>query len=634
MLSLLTPSCRRAEGRHDERGAGALLGTATLSESDGFEPAPAVPRPTASPPVSTSGAAPPLEPAPSAEAPAPPLAAEPALLAPSDFPSPGIGATSIATTIYEQPNRTARRLGYIRLGGIIQRSDKPVPGRGCDGFWYSVQPRGYVCTDEATTELDAPLLRATRKRPALDKPLPYAYGFVRATAPQYLRIPKFSEQNESEFKLLEHLEWYEQNRTEVQRVSFGANDVPLDARGIARLGEPLGAQRRLSTMLEPNELLAGGPGDGQIPFWLQGGRQIPNVSGFDVPEYAAFADRVRRKTGLSFIDAFVVEDAGVRRGFAVTVDLRLIPATKVKPDSGSPFHGVEVGAELALPFAMVIKREAQGHQLVRGQDSVKAIGQVPHRAVIPMTGNVRFKAGRRFYQTSREPKTWLAADEIALFAAPPTLPKEAGQGKKWIDVSLVQQTLVLYDGTEPKYATLVSSGRDRLGDPKTERATPRGHFVIQSKHIAAAMDSEENSSVTGGTKTERPLELSAEDRATVTRLLEAEKARRKLNADDQRRLANVKKGRHPEYGVTHRRGSAAFELRDVPWIQYFDSGFALHGAYWHDSFGVPRSHGCINLSPIDARVVFNWTEPSLPDGWHGMNVGPESGSGTAVVIRE
>jgi len=622
-------ACRlRAAARSEPADAGRAAATSGALAGDDFEAAPLVPR---APDPVLAGAVSPSPPRAAASS-TMPETKEPAQ-APS-FPSHGIAATTIATTIYEEPSRSSQRLGYIRLGGIVQRSEKPEPGQGCSGFWYAIHPRGHVCTDEATTDLDAPLVRAARRRPALDKPLPYDYGFVRATAPQYLRIPTFAEQTESEFKLLDHLKWYEENRGDVQRVSFGSNDVPLDAHGYALLGEPLGKGRRLSTTLDPNQLLGGAAGDGQVPFWLVGGRQIPNVSGFDVPEYAAFADRVRRKTGLSFVDAFVVEDAGVRRGFALTVDLRLVPATKIKPDSGSTFHGVELGRELELPFAMITKRGAQGFQLVRGQDDAKTIGGVPHRAIIPMTGNVRFKAGRRFYQTARDPKTWLAADEISLFAAPPSLPKEAARGQKWIDVSLVQQTLVLYQGKQPKYATLVSSGRDRLGDPKTERATPRGHFEIKSKHIAAAMDSEENSSVAGGTKTERPLELSADDQATIQRLLEAEKARRKLDTDDQRRLANIKKGRHPEYGVTHRRGSAAFELRDVPWIQYFDSGFALHGAYWHDVFGVPRSHGCVNLSPIDARIVFNWTEPALPEGWHGMNVSPEFGTGTAVVIRE
>lgn len=592
-------------------------------ESD-FEPAPLVPRAPHAPAAGDVTHQPSTMPL--AEAARPELSADPA--------RPGIGATTIATTIFEEPRRTARRLGYVRLGGVLPRSEQPVSGQGCSGFWYAVEPLGFICTDEATTDLESPLLRAARRRPALDKPLPYPYGFVRATAPQYLRVPTFAEQTESEFKLLEHLQWYEANRVEVQRVSLGANDVPLDAQGMARIGQPLPAAQRLSTQLTPIELLGGKGVAGEIPFWLRGGRQIPNVSGFEVPAQAVFADRVRRKTGLSFIDAFMAEDAGVQRGFAVTVDLRLVPATKVKPDSGSSFHGVALGPDLSLPFAMVARRDARGYQLLRGQDAVRAVGVLPHRAIMPMSGNVRFKAGKRFYQTARDPKTWLAAEEIAMFAAPPSLPKEASLGRKWIDVSLVQQTLVLYEGSEPKYATLVSSGRDRLGDPKTERATPRGHFAIQSKHIAAAMDSEENSSVAGGTKSERPMELSEEDQATIARLLAAEKAGKRLDTDDRRRLQNVKKGRHPEYGVTHRRGSSAFELRDVPWIQYFDSGFALHGAYWHDVFGVPRSHGCINLSPIDARVVFNWTDPELPEGWHGMNTSDKLGPGTAVVIRE
>jgi lipoprotein-anchoring transpeptidase ErfK/SrfK len=99
-------------------------------------------------------------------------------------------------------------------------------------------------------------------------------------------------------------------------------------------------------------------------------------------------------------------------------------------------------------------------------------------------------------------------------------------------------------------------------------------------------------------------------------------------------LINIGKGRHPEYGVTRRRGAGGFELRDVPWIQYFAAGYALHGAYWHDVFGIPRSHGCINLAPVDARLVFMWTDPPLPDNWHGINIGSDMGEGTTISIRE
>ncbi len=548
--------------------------------------------------------------------------------------SPRLAATAVATIVYNRPHKSSKRLGYIRLGGVVERSAEPARGSGCKGKWYEVKPLGFVCTEEATIDINDALVRATRVRPDVSKPLPYHYGFVRATAPQYLRIPTHAEQVKSEFKLDEHLQWYHEHFDEVQRVTLGANDIPLDESGIARLGMPHPRGFKLSTQMTPLELLGAQEPSGKIPFWLDGKRHIPNVADFKVPEYAVFADRVRRKTGLSFVDAFVTEDEGVRRPFAVTVDMRLIPTTKVKPDTGSPFHGVELQGDVKMPFAFVIKRDSNTWKLLKGKDEVKADAPVPRRSLVPVTGKARIKAGQRFYQTARMPTRWLKADEVAVVTPPPELPEEAKAGERWIDVSLRQQTLVLYEGTKPIYATLVSTGRDRLGDPENSLATPQGEFRIQSKHIAAAMDSEENSTVSGGTKVGRKVRLDPEARATRDRLLKADKDGTPLDDRDKRRLANIKKGRHPEYGVTMRRGSGGYELRDVPWIQYFAAGYALHGAYWHDVFGIPRSHGCINLAPIDARIVFNFTQPAVPEGWHGFNVSDEFGQGTLVHIRE
>jgi hypothetical protein len=381
-------------------------------------------------------------------------------------------------------------------------------------------------------------------------------------------------------------------------------------------------------------LLGGQSALGQIPFWLEGSRKVRNVADFKVPDYAVFADRVRRKTGLSFVDAFVSTSEDLQRRFGVTVDLRLIPATKIKPDTGSQFHGVEITGPVQLPFAFVARRDSTTWKLFKGRDEAGPDLPLPRRAIVPLSGKARFKAGQRFYQLARDPSRWLRAADISVVASPPEMPPEASQGAKWIDVSLTQQTLVLYAGTKPVYATLVSTGRDRLGDPKTTLSTPRGQFRIKSKHVAAAMDSEENSSVSGGSRGGQSLALTGDAKATADRLLAAERDGKRLDDHDQRRLANIKKGRNPEYGVTMRRGAGDFELRDVPWIQYFAAGYALHGAYWHDVFGLPRSHGCINLAPIDARIVFNWTDPPLPEGWHGMNVNAEAGPGTIVSVRE
>ena len=59
-------------------------------------------------------------------------------------------------------------------------------------------------------------------------------------------------------------------------------------------------------------------------------------------------------------------------------------------------------------------------------------------------------------------------------------------------------------------------------------------------------------------------------------------------------------------------------VNKVPWSTFFQWHNAIHGAYWHDQFGVVKSHGCVNVSPLDARHVFEWVTPALPPGWSGL----------------
>ena len=63
------------------------------------------------------------------------------------------------------------------------------------------------------------------------------------------------------------------------------------------------------------------------------------------------------------------------------------------------------------------------------------------------------------------------------------------------------------------------------------------------------------------------------------------------------------------------RAENRYSMWNVPWTLYFKGGLAIHGTYWHNRFGYKKSHGCINLSPKDARWVFNWSSPTLPPGW-------------------
>jgi len=75
-----------------------------------------------------------------------------------------------------------------------------------------------------------------------------------------------------------------------------------------------------------------------------------------------------------------------------------------------------------------------------------------------------------------------------------------------------------------------------------------------------------------------------------------------------------------------------YSVQAVPHVQYFLGSFALHSAYWHDGFGRPISHGCVNLSPKDAKHVFSLTTPRLPLGWlHGYE--STEHLGTTIRVR-
>jgi hypothetical protein len=181
-------------------------------------------------------------------------------------------------------------------------------------------------------------------------------------------------------------------------------------------------------------------------------------------------------------------------------------------------------------------------------------GEAERRAVIKLTGKQRMVGPRLYYQT--ESGLFISDQHASRLDPARKMPKWGKKGERWLDVNITKQTLVAYDGRNAVFATLVSTGEAGLGDPEKTRATKRGIFRVHAKHITATMDSD----VVG----------------------------------------------------------EEFELRDIPYVQYFEGGYALHAAYWHDDFGTPRSHGCINLAPEDARRLFFFTEPHVPEGWHGV----------------
>lgn len=145
------------------------------------------------------------------------------------------------------------------------------------------------------------------------------------------------------------------------------------------------------------------------------------------------------------------------------------------------------------------------------------------------------------------------------------------QGDRWIDVDLSDQKLTAYEGDRVFLETKISSGLPWS-------PTPTGEFKVWIKLRATKME--------GGS------------------------------------------------------GKYYYYLPNVPYVMFFEgsgvsagAGYSLHGTYWHNDFGTPRSHGCVNLPTPVAKEIFYWIGPSLAED-KGTARASNTNPGTRVVIHE
>ncbi len=450
--------------------------------------------------------------------------------------SPRVYARRLRVWIREQPGAGAERLGYLRLGSSAPTRGPAAGNAGCAGGWYPIEPRGFVCVGpEATLDGDDPVVRATREYPPEPgRKLPYIYGTVRRPGPIYQRLPSREELKKAEPDIDERMPAWLDAEGEVG-ASY-AQHVWL-----GRPGEPPDPRKAWETRLTDS-----------VPWFLENGRPSPNPLRKSRGQELVI-DRMGPRVGYSFLHTFFWEG----RRYGVTTDLRLMPTDRLRPIQGSEHHGVTIGPDqdIDFPFALIRKPRAKYWIFQESTGRLVDGGAAPYFTAVKLTGKQKFFNRKLHYETADG--KYISDRDAARIEPAKRMPKWGSNGEKWIDVNLTQQRLVLYAGTRPVFATLISSGEAGLEDAQHTTATKRGIFRVHTKHVTATMDSDE---------------IGEE-----------------------------------------------FELRDVPYVQYFDKeGYALHGAYWHDRFGTPKSHGCINLTPEDARRIFFWTEPQLPIGWHGV----------------
>ena len=81
-----------------------------------------------------------------------------------------------------------------------------------------------------------------------------------------------------------------------------------------------------------------------------------------------------------------------------------------------------------------------------------------------------------------------------------------------------------------------------------------------------------------------------------------------------------------------------YYLPNVPYVMFFSNdqiaasrGFSIHGTYWHNNFGHPMSHGCINMKTEEVALLYDWAHPVIPAGKKSTPATKEN-PGTTVVI--
>jgi hypothetical protein len=422
-----------------------------------------------------------------------------------------LAATGKETWVFAEPHWKARRIGYLRAGAVVERRAEPAAkNHSCPEGWYRIEPRGYVCVGEkATLDVFEPVVEAASRRPRLDG-LPYTYVMSRFPPPPfYGRLPSAEEALRVEPDLKGHL------------------------RKVARMALEPG-------FVEP-------PPAESVPGALLYGRNLPALGG-ERRSTALSHGHARARSGFGLLSTFDYEG----RRFGLTTELAVLPIDRTRVIKPSTFHGMKLDDEITLPVAFVKSHHAT--RWVAGPGgAVTRSEPLGFREAVPITGSER-RIGGQSYFVAKDGSLVLSEQAVRIDRFHHA-PAWATGDRKWVDISILRQALVAYEGKKPVYVTLVSTGADGIGDPKKTHSTIQGAFLIHTKHVSVTMDDD------------------------------------KIGDE--------------------------FDFRDVPFVQYFTEGFALHGAYWHDEFGTPRSHGCVNLAPVDAAWLFGWTDPNVPPGWHG-----------------
>lgn len=481
-----------------------------------------------------------------------------------------LGAAHFMTHVFEKPDYSSPRIGYLRAGARVQIKDatpgeavKRIKSPSCKEGWVSIVPRGFICLEKGGGQLnlEAPNVRLATAPPNFDDLLPYKYAFTwRNGAPLYRKVPTPKQWQEHE-PWMRPAPKVDKSPEKIDKKKTDDDNPYHDTISESELLDA-GAPPKMV----PDPSSAGE--DAGVPWWMSDAGGKPQISLKDTIEGEGLvARRMAKGFAISIDRTFAWSN---RMWHRTTMGL-VAPADAVTITKAPEFKGVELTGEMALPLAFSLIKEA-GIYESKDKKTFGIKDRFKKQTAIRLLasdapGYEEVKTGGITYLPTADGR-WVRAQDInkAEKTAPPA---DLKPGEKWVDVSVKNETLVAYEGDKPVFATLISAGKDGT-NVKGNFATVQGTFRVREKHVAATMDGDTSGEL--------------------------------------------------------------YSIDDVPYIQYFHSSYALHGAFWHGEFGRVRSHGCVNLSPADAKRIFMWTEPQLPTGWHAVWA-DDAHPGTRIITR-
>ena len=281
--------------------------------------------------------------------------------------------------------------------------------------------------------------------------------------------------------------------------------------------------------------------------------------------------------------AYAAETRDHNRNWLLTADLTFLPKDRVVPYKKVTFRGIDLKQGKArLPLAFFRKDGASVYEKKKEGHFVKTNQRLERLSWVELDNTTLEKDGIRYRQL-RNSHSWIQEKDAVIPKPQSNTPwgakvfgKDTKDGpaglRTWMEASIWQGWLIAYEGTQPVYVTLISPGRGGTPEPGKDPLSTASTPVGTFK-------------ITGKF-------------ATATMVAPHE-----------------------------------FIHSDVPWTQNFSGPHALHGAYWHNNWGNRMSAGCVNVSPIDGKWLYSFTEPRAPEGWHGVRWRPSAEAATIFVVH-